>query len=185
MYFKHLLQRHIQTCIFVYASCFNKCTSIDKIYITSATVSLNKNLTYLAWISWFICTLLECAHASVKCESWAEDVNVLLLQAVYHNLKPASLRQQLENISVEPQRAEVFAQVWASAAPDVLEKIRLGIFAPKKVSSCSALDVCVNLSLTRKPSAVSFAIPEDEILLSCQNLVRFPKEAWIKNEKIK
>uniref|UniRef100_A0A8C1DJY4 COMM domain containing 10 n=1 Tax=Cyprinus carpio carpio TaxID=630221 RepID=A0A8C1DJY4_CYPCA len=62
-----------------------------------------------------------------------ETLSFILEQAVYHNLKPASLRQQLENISVEPERAEVFAQVWASAAPDVLEKIRLGIFAPKKL----------------------------------------------------
>lgn len=73
------------------------------------------------------------------------------LQAVYHNLKPASLRQQLENISVQSEQAEVFAQVWASAAPDVLDNIRLGIFAPKKVSSCSVLDVCMR-SARSEPS---------------------------------
>lgn len=62
-----------------------------------------------------------------------ETLSFILEQAVYHNLKPASLRQQLENISVRPEQAEVFTQVWASAAPDVLENIRLGIFAPKKL----------------------------------------------------
>ncbi|XP_016394887.1 COMM domain-containing protein 10 [Sinocyclocheilus rhinocerous] len=62
-----------------------------------------------------------------------QNQNELYCQAVYHNLKPASLRQQLENISVQPEKAEVFAQVWASAAPDVLQKIRLGIFAPNKL----------------------------------------------------
>uniref|UniRef100_A0A673HS55 COMM domain-containing protein n=1 Tax=Sinocyclocheilus rhinocerous TaxID=307959 RepID=A0A673HS55_9TELE len=72
-----------------------------------------------------ILSLYECV---IRCK--AEDFS---LQAVYHNLKPASLRQQLENISVQPEKAEVFAQVWASAAPDVLQKIRLGIFAPNKL----------------------------------------------------
>ncbi|KAI2661928.1 COMM domain-containing protein 10 [Labeo rohita] len=43
------------------------------------------------------------------------------------------LEQQLENISVESEKAEVFSQVWASAGPDVVEKIRHGIFAPKKL----------------------------------------------------
>ncbi|XP_052461112.1 COMM domain-containing protein 10 isoform X1 [Carassius gibelio] len=62
-----------------------------------------------------------------------ETLSFILEQAVYHNIKPASLRQQLENICVEADRAEVFAHVWASAAPDVLDKIRLGIFAPKKL----------------------------------------------------
>ncbi|KAF4110435.1 COMM domain-containing protein 10 [Onychostoma macrolepis] len=62
-----------------------------------------------------------------------ETLSFILEQAVYHNLKPASLRQQLDNISVQPEKAEVFAQVWAAAAPDVVEKIRLGIFAPKKL----------------------------------------------------
>uniref|UniRef100_A0A8C2D3S6 COMM domain-containing protein n=1 Tax=Cyprinus carpio TaxID=7962 RepID=A0A8C2D3S6_CYPCA len=38
--------------------------------------------------------------------------------AVYHNLKPAALRQQLENLSVRSERVEV----WASAAPEVLER---------------------------------------------------------------
>ncbi len=90
----------------------------------------------------------------------------MCLQAVYHNLKPASLRQQLENISVRPEQAEVFTQVWASAAPDVLENIRLGIFAPKKVSSCSVLGVCVR-SVRSEPSG-EFDIREDEILRSCQ-----------------
>ncbi|XP_043103948.1 COMM domain-containing protein 10 [Puntigrus tetrazona] len=62
-----------------------------------------------------------------------ETLSFILEQAVYHNLKPASLRQQLENLSVQTEKAQVFAQVWAAAAPEVLEKIRLGIFAPKKL----------------------------------------------------
>ncbi|XP_050974047.1 COMM domain-containing protein 10 isoform X1 [Labeo rohita] len=62
-----------------------------------------------------------------------ETLSFILEQAVYHNVKPPSLKQQLENISVESEKAEVFSQVWASAGPDVVEKIRHGIFAPKKL----------------------------------------------------
>lgn len=43
--------------------------------------------------------------------------------------------QQLESIHIAPDKAEVFSQAWAVAGPDVVEKIRQTIFAPKKVSS--------------------------------------------------
>ncbi|ROL53722.1 COMM domain-containing protein 10 [Anabarilius grahami] len=62
-----------------------------------------------------------------------ETVSFILEQAVYHSVKPAALKQQLENISVASEKAEVFSQVWASAGPDVVEKIRHGIFALKKL----------------------------------------------------
>ncbi|XP_062854387.1 COMM domain-containing protein 10 isoform X2 [Trichomycterus rosablanca] len=62
-----------------------------------------------------------------------ETASFLLEQAVYHNIKPASLKQQLENIHVAPDQAEVFSQAWATAGPDVVEKIRQSIFAPKKL----------------------------------------------------
>lgn len=55
------------------------------------------------------------------------------LQALYHNVKPASLKQQLENISVVCDKAEAFSQIWAAAGPDELEKIRQRIFAPQTV----------------------------------------------------
>ncbi|XP_051758768.1 COMM domain-containing protein 10 [Ctenopharyngodon idella] len=62
-----------------------------------------------------------------------ETVSFILEQAVYHSVKPAALKQQLENINIASEKAEVFSQVWASAGPDVVEKIRHGIFAPKKL----------------------------------------------------
>ncbi|XP_076859612.1 COMM domain-containing protein 10 [Brachyhypopomus gauderio] len=62
-----------------------------------------------------------------------ETVSFLLEQAVYHNVKPSSLKQQLENIHVSPEKAEAFCQAWASAGPDMVEKIRQRIFAPKKL----------------------------------------------------
>jgi len=54
-------------------------------------------------------------------------------QAVYHNVKPASLQQQLEAIHLTQEKAEVFSQTWASAGPELVEKLRQNIFAPKKV----------------------------------------------------
>ncbi|XP_060787875.1 COMM domain-containing protein 10 isoform X1 [Neoarius graeffei] len=61
-----------------------------------------------------------------------ETSSFLLEQAVHHNIKPASLKQQLENIHIAPDKAEAFSQAWATAGPDVVEKIRQTIFAPKK-----------------------------------------------------
>ncbi|XP_060738174.1 COMM domain-containing protein 10 [Tachysurus vachellii] len=62
-----------------------------------------------------------------------ETSSFLLEQAVYHNIKPASLKQQLENLHIAPDKAEAFSQAWATAGPDVVEKIRQTIFAPKKL----------------------------------------------------
>uniref|UniRef100_A0A3P9JCE8 COMM domain containing 10 n=1 Tax=Oryzias latipes TaxID=8090 RepID=A0A3P9JCE8_ORYLA len=62
-----------------------------------------------------------------------ETTAFVLEQAAYHNIKPASLQQQLEGIHVSPEKAEVFAQAWATAGPDLLEKLKRNIFAPKKL----------------------------------------------------
>uniref|UniRef100_A0A8K9XMR2 COMM domain containing 10 n=1 Tax=Oncorhynchus mykiss TaxID=8022 RepID=A0A8K9XMR2_ONCMY len=55
------------------------------------------------------------------------------MQAVYHNVKPASLKQQLEKIHLSPEKAEAFCQAWTAVCPDVVEKVRQRIFAPKKL----------------------------------------------------
>ncbi|XP_017267646.1 COMM domain-containing protein 10 [Kryptolebias marmoratus] len=57
----------------------------------------------------------------------------ILEQAVYHNIKPASLQQQLEVIHLNPEKAEVFSQTWATAGPELVEKLKRNIFAPKKL----------------------------------------------------
>lgn len=57
----------------------------------------------------------------------------ILEQAVYHNVKPASLQQQLESIHLNPDKAEVFSQTWASAGPELVERQKHNIFAPKKL----------------------------------------------------
>ncbi|KAJ7994361.1 hypothetical protein DPEC_G00265060 [Dallia pectoralis] len=62
-----------------------------------------------------------------------ETAAFILEQAVYHNVKPALLQQQLESIHLSSEKAEAFCLVWMSAGPDVLEKVRQRVFAPKKL----------------------------------------------------
>lgn len=57
----------------------------------------------------------------------------ILEQAVYHNVKPASLQQHLEAVHLNPDKAEVFSQTWASAGPELVERQKNNIFAPKKL----------------------------------------------------
>uniref|UniRef100_A0A4W6C622 COMM domain containing 10 n=1 Tax=Lates calcarifer TaxID=8187 RepID=A0A4W6C622_LATCA len=62
-----------------------------------------------------------------------ETAAFILEQAVYHNVKPASLQQQLEAVHLNPDKAEVFSQTWATAGPELVEKLKHNIFAPKKL----------------------------------------------------
>ncbi|KAL0979804.1 hypothetical protein UPYG_G00189940 [Umbra pygmaea] len=62
-----------------------------------------------------------------------ETTAFILEQAVYHNVKPASLNQQLENIHLSSEKADVFCQIWTTAGPHVLDQVRQRIFAPKKL----------------------------------------------------
>ncbi|KAF3695623.1 COMM domain-containing protein 10 [Channa argus] len=57
----------------------------------------------------------------------------ILEQAVYHNVKPPSLQQQLEAVHLNPDKAEVFSKIWATAAPELVEKLKHNIFAPRKL----------------------------------------------------
>lgn len=56
-----------------------------------------------------------------------------LLQAVYHNVKPASLQQQLEAVHMSSDKAEIFSQAWATNGPALVERLKHNIFTPKKV----------------------------------------------------
>uniref|UniRef100_A0A4W5K6M9 COMM domain containing 10 n=1 Tax=Hucho hucho TaxID=62062 RepID=A0A4W5K6M9_9TELE len=62
------------------------------------------------------------------------------LQAVYHNVKPASLKQQFENIHLSPEKAEAFCRAWTTAGPDVVEKVWQRIFTPKKSTQATLKD---------------------------------------------
>ncbi|KAE8291833.1 COMM domain-containing protein 10 [Larimichthys crocea] len=57
----------------------------------------------------------------------------ILEQAVYHNVKPASLQQQLEAVHLNPDKAEMLAQTWATSGPELVERLKHNVFAPKKL----------------------------------------------------
>uniref|UniRef100_A0AAV2MQZ9 COMM domain-containing protein n=1 Tax=Knipowitschia caucasica TaxID=637954 RepID=A0AAV2MQZ9_KNICA len=82
----------------------------------------------------------------------------ILEQAVYHNVKPASLQQQLESVHLDQDKAEVFAQTWASAGPELVEKLKHNIFAPKKLENVgwqlNLLMAQSSQSKMKSPSAV-------------------------------
>ncbi|NXQ69652.1 COMDA protein, partial [Quiscalus mexicanus] len=62
-----------------------------------------------------------------------ETISFILEQAVYHNLKPASLQQQLQSIHLDQDKAEAFASAWAAAGQETIEKFRQRILTPQKV----------------------------------------------------
>lgn len=64
-----------------------------------------------------------------------ETISFILEQAVYHNMKPVALQQQLENIHLSPDKAEAFVNAWSSMGPEVVEKFRQRILAPHKLET--------------------------------------------------
>ncbi|XP_020823032.1 COMM domain-containing protein 10 isoform X2 [Phascolarctos cinereus] len=64
-----------------------------------------------------------------------ETISFILEQAVYHNVKPVVLQQQLENVHLSQDKAEAFASAWASMGQDTVEKFRQRILAPQKLET--------------------------------------------------
>ncbi|XP_074022329.1 COMM domain-containing protein 10 isoform X1 [Numenius arquata] len=64
-----------------------------------------------------------------------ETISFILEQAVYHNLKPASLQQQLQIIHLDQDKAEAFASAWAAAGQDTIEKFRQRVLTPQKLET--------------------------------------------------
>uniref|UniRef100_A0A8D0FAR9 COMM domain containing 10 n=1 Tax=Strix occidentalis caurina TaxID=311401 RepID=A0A8D0FAR9_STROC len=64
-----------------------------------------------------------------------ETISFILEQAVYHNLKPASLQQQLQSIHLDHDKAEAFASAWAAAGQDTIEKFRQRVLTPQKLET--------------------------------------------------
>ncbi|XP_072814144.1 COMM domain-containing protein 10 isoform X3 [Vicugna pacos] len=62
-----------------------------------------------------------------------ETISFILEQAVYHNVKPAALQQQLENIHLRQDKAEAFVNAWSSMGQETIEKFRQRILAPHKI----------------------------------------------------
>ncbi|XP_032698128.1 COMM domain-containing protein 10 isoform X2 [Lontra canadensis] len=59
----------------------------------------------------------------------------LHLKAVYHNVKPAALQQQLEAIHLTQDKAEAFSSAWSSVGQETIEKFRQRILAPHKLET--------------------------------------------------
>nr|KAF6489130.1 COMM domain containing 10 [Molossus molossus] len=59
----------------------------------------------------------------------------LHLKAVYHNVKPAALQQQLENIHLRQDKAEAFVNTWSSMGQETVEKFRQRSLAPHKLET--------------------------------------------------
>ncbi|XP_075788089.1 COMM domain-containing protein 10 isoform X3 [Pelodiscus sinensis] len=64
-----------------------------------------------------------------------ETISFILEQAVYHNLKPGILQQQLESIHLDQDKAEAFVSAWTAAGQDTIEKFRQRILAPQKLET--------------------------------------------------
>lgn len=64
-----------------------------------------------------------------------ETISFILEQAVYHNVKPAVLQQQLENIHLGQDKAEAFVSAWSSMGQETIEKFRQRIIAPHKLET--------------------------------------------------
>uniref|UniRef100_A0A1D5QAE9 COMM domain containing 10 n=1 Tax=Macaca mulatta TaxID=9544 RepID=A0A1D5QAE9_MACMU len=64
-----------------------------------------------------------------------ETISFILEQAVYHNVKPAALQQQLENIHLRQDKAEAFVNTWSSMGQETVEKFRQRILAPYKLET--------------------------------------------------
>ncbi|XP_015136103.2 COMM domain-containing protein 10 isoform X2 [Gallus gallus] len=64
-----------------------------------------------------------------------EAISFILEQAVYHNLKPASLQQQLQSIHLDQDKAEAFANAWAAGGQETIEKFRQRVLTPQKLET--------------------------------------------------
>ncbi|XP_075397533.1 COMM domain-containing protein 10 [Tenrec ecaudatus] len=64
-----------------------------------------------------------------------ETISFILEQAVYHNVKPAALQQQLENIHLRQDKADAFVSTWSTMGQEAVEKFRQRILAPHKLET--------------------------------------------------
>ncbi|XP_051019015.1 COMM domain-containing protein 10 isoform X1 [Acomys russatus] len=64
-----------------------------------------------------------------------ETVAFVLEQAVYHNVKPAALQQQLETIHLTQDKAEAFASTWSAMGQETVEKFRQRLLGPHKLET--------------------------------------------------
>lgn len=54
---------------------------------------------------------------------------------MYHNVKPATLQQQLETLHLTQDKAEAFANAWSAMGQETIEKFRQRILGPLKLET--------------------------------------------------
>uniref|UniRef100_A0A669QM26 COMM domain containing 10 n=2 Tax=Phasianus colchicus TaxID=9054 RepID=A0A669QM26_PHACC len=106
-----------------------------------------------------------------------EAISFILEQAVYHNLKPASLQQQLQSIHLDQDKAEAFASAWAAAGQETIEKFRQRILTPQKLETIGwQLNLQMSASMQAKlksPQAVlELGVSNEDSKMLCKNCMR-------------
>nr|XP_033784941.1 COMM domain-containing protein 10 isoform X1 [Geotrypetes seraphini] len=66
-----------------------------------------------------------------------ETIAFIFEQAVYQNVKPLVLQQQLKNVHLSTDKAEAFSSLWATAGQETVGKFRQRILAPQKLETTS------------------------------------------------
>uniref|UniRef100_A0A9L0J6F3 COMM domain containing 10 n=1 Tax=Equus asinus TaxID=9793 RepID=A0A9L0J6F3_EQUAS len=103
-----------------------------------------------------------------------ETISFILEQAVYHNVKPAALQQQLEHIHLRQDKAEAFVNAWSSMGQETVEKFRQRILAPHKLETVGWQ---LNLQMAHSAQA-KLKSPQAVLQLGVSNedskLCRFP-----------
>lgn len=64
-----------------------------------------------------------------------ETISFVLEQAVYRNVKPAALQQQLETTHFMQDKAEAFASAWSAMGQETVEKFQQRIPGPHKLET--------------------------------------------------
>ncbi|XP_051019017.1 COMM domain-containing protein 10 isoform X3 [Acomys russatus] len=111
-----------------------------------------------------------------------ETVAFVLEQAVYHNVKPAALQQQLETIHLTQDKAEAFASTWSAMGQETVEKFRQRLLGPHKAFSVyswlfwtpildqalsSQQSTCLSLLSAEIKGMHHHARPADKLFMTC------------------
>ncbi|XP_044636067.1 COMM domain-containing protein 10 isoform X1 [Equus asinus] len=105
-----------------------------------------------------------------------ETISFILEQAVYHNVKPAALQQQLEHIHLRQDKAEAFVNAWSSMGQETVEKFRQRILAPHKLETVGWQ---LNLQMAHSAQA-KLKSPQAVLQLGVSN--EDSKKSWMQSE---
>nr|XP_021148268.1 COMM domain-containing protein 10 isoform X3 [Columba livia] len=109
-----------------------------------------------------------------------ETISFILEQAVYHNLKPASLQQQLQSIHLDQDKTEAFASAWAAAGQETIEKFRQRVLTPQKLETIGwQLNLQMAESMQAKLKSPQAVL---ELGMSNEDSKKRWLEAWISSD---